>query len=111
MVEISCFNHKMHNRLPYLLNYSGSAKDIAHSHNTLLQIPSGPEALDMLKPLKILKISSGVVDISLRRCGLLYVKKGRALLISSDESTRPLLHEQPPTGAEFHLLLSDRKLV
>ena len=21
MVEISCFNHKMHNRLPYLLNY------------------------------------------------------------------------------------------
>ena len=42
----------------------------------------------MLRLLNILKISSGVVDISLQRCGVLYVKKGRVLLISSDESTR-----------------------
>ena len=54
---------------------SGSAKDIAHSRNTLLLIPFGPEALEMLRSLNILKISSGVVDISLKRCGVLYVKK------------------------------------
>ena len=42
----------------------------------------------MLRPLNILKISSGVVDISLKRCGVLYVKKGRVFLISSEESTR-----------------------
>ena len=42
----------------------------------------------MLKPLDILKISSGVVDISIKRCGVLYVKKGRVLLISSDKSSR-----------------------
>ena len=41
----------------------------------------------MLRPLNILKISSGVVglDILLKR---IICKKGRVLLISSDESTR-----------------------
>ena len=42
----------------------------------------------MFRPLNILKISSGVVELSLKRCGVLYVNKGRILLIFSDESTR-----------------------